>query len=78
MATLPPAAKDEVVAAGTVVLAAQPQPLHPWTPGTQEAAPETQRSVEPWLRRGHLTQEFGDVLQRHAAGHRLERWCMVR
>ena len=27
----------------------------------------------PWLRGGHLKQEFGDVLQCHTAGHRLKR-----
>jgi len=29
--------------------------------------------LTPWLRGGNLTQEFGDVLWCHAAGHHLER-----
>jgi len=29
----------------------------------------------PWLHGGHIMQEFGDVLQCHAAGHHLERRC---
>jgi len=73
MATLLPAARDEVVAAGTVVSAAQPQSLRPCAQELRRLLLRLRGPSTPWLHGGHLTQEIRDVLQCHAAGHRLER-----
>jgi len=70
-ATLPPAARDEVVAAGTAVSAAQRRPLHPWAPEAQKAAPETQRSVDAMAvwRAPQARHDVGDeLIHREASG----------